>query len=252
MLAEERRQEILKLLDIEESVHVSALSKRLNVTEETIRRDLDVLNKRKMLKRTHGGAVPLKINNKTELNFNIRQSKKIKEKKDIASKAVKLIEEGDTIFLDASSTSFFLAKELKRKQNITVVTNSIRIIFELSDASNITVISTGGILRPNSLSFVGPLANETLKKYFADKIFASCKGISVEYGATDSNELEIEVKQNMIKHAKKVIIISDHSKLNEIGLTQFASTDKIDILITDKGTSKSSLKNFEKAGLIII
>lgn len=252
MLAEERRQEILRLLDNKDSVHVSDLSKTLDVTEETIRRDLDVLDKRKLLKRIHGGAVPLVSNNKNELSFNIRQNKKIKEKKQIATKAIKLIAEGDTIFLDASSTSLFLAKELKKTQNITVVTNSIRIIFELSDLNNITVISTGGILRPNSLSFVGPLANETLKKYFADKIFASCKGISVNYGATDSNELEIEVKQNMIKQSKKLIILSDHSKVNEIGLTQFASIEEIDTLITDELVDKNSLKNFEKAGLIIL
>ncbi|QTL96727.1 DeoR family transcriptional regulator [Iocasia frigidifontis] len=252
MLAEERRQEILRLLDNKDSVHVSDLSKILDVTEETIRRDLDVLDKKKLLKRIHGGAVPLVSNSKNELNFNIRQNKKIKEKKQIAAKAIELIEEGDTIFLDASSTSLFLARELKKTQNITVVTNSIRIIFELSDLNNITVISTGGILRPNSLSFVGPLANETLKKYFADKIFASCKGIAVDYGATDSNELEIEVKQNMIKQSKKVIILSDHSKVNEIGLTQFASIEEIDTLITDELVDKNSLKNFEEAGLTVL
>lgn len=252
MLAEERRQEILHLLDIKGSVHVTDLSKELNVTEETIRRDLDILNQRKLLKRTHGGAVPVEINNKIELSFNIRQNKKIKEKKQIAAKTIELIEEGDTIFLDASSTSLFLAKEIKKINNITVITNSIRIIFELSNASNITIISTGGILRPNSLSFVGPLANETIQKYFADKLFTSCKGISIEHGATDSNELEIEVKKNMIHQAKKVIIISDSTKLNEVSLTQFASIEDIDTIITDDLIDKNIEKSFEKNGVVIL
>ncbi len=245
MLAEERRQEILKIIDIEGSVHVTELSKELNVTEETIRRDLDILNQEKLLKRTHGGAVPLEINNKLELSFNIRQNKNIKEKKQIAAKAAKLVSEGETIFLDASSTSLFLAEELKKINNITVITNSIRIIFGLSNVNTITVISTGGILRSNSLSFVGPLANETIQKYYADKIFSSCKGISIEHGATDSNELEIEVKKNMIKQTKEVIIIADHTKLDEVSLTQFASIKDIDMVITDDSIDKIMKAKFK-------
>lgn len=253
MLAEERRQEILRILNIEGSVHVKELSKTLEVTEETIRRDLEVLNNKKLLKRTHGGAIPLKNNEKNlELSFNIRTEKNVEEKQIIATKAVSLINEGETIFLDASSTSLFLARELNKFRNITVLTNSIRIVYELTNNNNITVISTGGILRSNSLSFVGPLANDTIKKYYADKFFASCKGISTEHGATDSNELEIEVKKNMLNQAREIIILADYTKFEEIGLTQFASINQINTIITDNSISNNMKNSFEKMGIEIL
>lgn len=251
MLAEERRQKILSLLDEKETVYVSSLSKEFDVTEETIRRDLDILNEKKLLKRIHGGAVILE-NTKLELNFKIREYKNTKEKKEIAKKAAVLVRDSDTIFLDASSTSFFLAKELAKKQNISIITNSIRIIYHLVETGSNTIIATGGILRSNSLSLVGPLANETIKKYNADKIFASCKGISVEYGATDSNELEIEVKQNMIKQARELIIIADYSKFNKVGLTQFAPIEKINTIITDSNTSISQVNELKEKGISIL
>lgn len=251
MLAEERRQKIISLLDEKEIVYVADLSKRFNVTEETIRRDLDILDEKKILKRIHGGAVSLD-NTRLELNFKIREHSYTEEKKEIARKAAALVKDGDTIFLDASSTSLFLAKELAKKKNITIITNSIKIIYQLADQASNTIIATGGILRSNSLSLVGPLANETIKKYNADKIFASCKGISIEHGATDSNELEIEVKQNMIKQARELIIIADHSKFNRVGLSQFASIDEINTIITDCNTCEAQFDDFMKEGIKIL
>lgn len=252
MLAEERRQKIIEKINIDGTVHVSDLSKELDVTEETIRRDLDILDQRNLLARTHGGAVAVENNSKAELSFNVREDRLKKYKLEIAKKALKLIEEGETIFLDASTTAMYLARQLSSINNLTVITNSIKIMLELIDEDNITVISTGGTLRSNSFSFVGPLANETVKKYFADKIFASCKGVSTQHGATDSNELEIEVKENMIKQAKEVIIIADHCKLNGVGLAKFAEFDQISKIITDNDADIKTIDEFETAGVRIV
>lgn len=254
MLAEERRQEILKVLHRDGRVHVANLSKTLNVTEETIRRDLEILHKRNLLRRTHGGAIPINSNdNRAELSFYKRRERNVEEKKEIAAKAVQLIKEGDTIFLDASTTSLFLAKKLKTLNifNLTVLTNSVLVVFELTDNKDISIISTGGILRRNSLSFVGPLAKDTIKKYFADKLFASCKGISPIHGATDSNELEIEVKKNMLQQSKEVIILADHTKFEEIGLTQFAAVEQINQIITDSKVAQTFLDKFKGKGIKI-
>lgn len=246
MLAEERRQEILKIVNNQGSVHVTELSNLLNVTEETIRRDLETLDEQKELKRTHGGAVALE-SNKLELSFNLRKDKNIEEKKEIARKAIELIEPGDTIFMDASSTSLYLAREMTDLQHITVITNSVGIIFTLTENKNINIISTGGTLRPNSLSFVGPLTCDTIGNYFADKMFASCKGLSPLHGATDSNELEIEVKKKMIVQSKKTFILADSSKFEHVGLSQFASLEQIEKIITNCKQSeleKSFKENF--------
>ncbi|RCW61073.1 MULTISPECIES: DeoR/GlpR family DNA-binding transcription regulator [Halanaerobium] len=252
MLAEERRQRILEKINIDGTVHVSDLSEELDVTEETIRRDLDVLDERELLSRIHGGAVAIETNSKAELSFNVRENKMKNSKTEIAKKAVNLIEEGETIFLDASTTAMYLARELANLNNLTVITNSIKIMMELIDYDNITVISTGGTLRSNSFSFVGPLANETVKKYFADKIFASCKGITVQHGATDSNELEIEVKENMIKQTNEIIILADHCKLNQTGLAKFVNFEDIDTLITDSNADIKIIDEFESAGLKVV
>ncbi|SFL71242.1 DeoR/GlpR family DNA-binding transcription regulator [Halanaerobium salsuginis] len=252
MLAEERRQIILEKINSQGTVHVSNLSKELNVTEETIRRDLDILDDRSLLSRTHGGAVALETNSKAELSFSVRENKLKKSKIEIAKKAVNLVKEGETIFLDASTTSMYLARELSNINHLTIITNSIKVMLELIDCQNVTVIATGGILRDNSFSFVGPLANETVKKYFADKIFASCKGISIDQGATDSNELEIEVKENMIKQAEEVILLTDHSKLDQIALAKFVDFSNINKLITDSKADIKIIDQFETAGLQVI
>lgn len=252
MLAEERRQIILEKINSQGTVHVSNLSKELNVTEETIRRDLDILDDRSLLSRTHGGAVALETNSKAELSFSVRENKLKKSKIEIAKKAVNLVKEGETIFLDASTTSMYLARKLSNINHLTIITNSIKVMLELIDCQNVTVIATGGILRDNSFSFVGPLANETVKKYFADKIFASCKGISIDQGATDSNELEIEVKENMIKQAEEVILLTDHSKLDQIALAKFVDFSNINKLITDSKADIKIIDQFETAGLQVI
>ncbi len=251
MLAEERRQEILSIVNADGSVHVSELSKKLNVTEETIRRDLETLDQQQLLKRTHGGAVALE-NNRLELSFNLRKDKNSGQKKEIAQKALSLINPGDTIFMDASSTSLYLARELTNMDHITIITNSIGIMFTLAENKNINIISTGGTLRAHSLSFVGPLTNETIDKYFADKIFASCKGISPEHGATDSNELEIEVKKKMVKQSQQVIILADQSKFSQVGLSQFVAASEIDFLVTDKIAHKNVTEKYHDFSIEII
>lgn len=250
MLAEERRQKILALLNSKGSIQVADLSKRLKVTEETIRRDLEVLKNRNLLKRIHGGAIA--IQNQQEIPFNIRKQKNIEEKQIIAEKAVKLIKPGDTIFLDISSTVMFLAKKLAELSDITIITNSTKVVLEFANNKNITVISTGGILRANSYSLVGPLANKALSNYFADKFFSSCNGVSVKYGATESNELEKEVKINMLKRAKQHILLVDHSKFNKVGLSQFASLDDIDIIVSDNSVNKPIKDEFEAKGIIFL
>jgi DeoR/GlpR family transcriptional regulator of sugar metabolism len=145
----------------------------------------------------------------------------------------------------------FLARELKNIKDITVITNSAQIVTELAKNQDIHVISTGGILVPNSISFVGPHANSMVNNYFADKFFASCKGISARYGATDSSDLEIEVKENMVNRSSEVIILADYSKFKERGLSSFAEINKINKIISDSSTPQSVRDEFLEKGLKI-
>ncbi|HHX77338.1 MAG TPA: DeoR/GlpR transcriptional regulator, partial [Firmicutes bacterium] len=158
MLAVERRALILSELKEHQTIRVADLSKKCGVTEETIRRDLERLEQSNLLVRTHGGAIA--IQSGAEMSFDFRNQQNVREKQQIARKAASTLSRGDTIFLDASTTSLYLAQEISNKTDLTVITNSARIVFELSNKPHITVISTGGILRSTSLSFVGPLTNE--------------------------------------------------------------------------------------------
>lgn len=234
MLAIERRQKIMAMLNENKSVLVPELAKLFNVTEETIRRDLEKLEKEGLLKRTYGGAV-LVENYNVDIPFEFRNVTNIEGKKQIALSLIKYIEDGDTLVMDSSTSALQVAKLLKTKKKITVITNSEQIINELKVfEDNIKVISTGGTLRNRSLSLVGPIAEQTLRSLNANKAIISCKGFDIEKGFTESNELEAQVKKLMIEIADKVYMIADHTKMNKTALVNIATLDDIDFIFTDK------------------
>lgn len=236
MLALERRKEILNLIESKQSIKVQDLSKVFNVTEETIRRDLDKLEKEGYIKRTYGGAV---LNERIDSDppFNIREIRNIEEKISIAQMVIKHIEDGDTLMLDSSSTALQVAKLLKEKENITVITNSVPIILELSGCPNTTVISSGGTLRKPSLSFVGYCAEEILEKYNVDKTIISCKGMRMDKGIMESNEMEGKIKQSMANAADKVFLLVDGTKIDTTSFFTMLNFEDIDTIFTDVSLS---------------
>jgi len=234
VLAIERRQKIMAMLNENKSVLVPELAKLFNVTEETIRRDLEKLEKEGLLKRTYGGAV-LVENYNVDIPFEFRNVTNIEGKKQIALSLIKYIEDGDTLVMDSSTSALQVAKLLKTKKKITVITNSEQIINELKVFEDtIKVISTGGTLRNKSLSLVGPIAEQTLRSLNANKAIISCKGFDIEKGFTESNELEAQVKKLMIEIADKVYMIADHTKMNKTALVNIATLDDVDFIFTDK------------------
>ena len=232
MLALERRKEILNLIEKKHSIKVQDLSKRFGVTEETIRRDLDKLERSGYIKRTYGGAV-LNESMNSDTPFNIREIQNIDEKETIAHRVIEHINDGDTLMLDSSSTALQVAKLLKQKENITVITNSVPIILELSGCNNINLISSGGTMRKASLSFVGYCAEEMLQKYNVDKTVISCKGIRMDKGIMESNEMEGKIKQAMANAADKVFLLVDGTKIDMTSFFTMLNFTDIDIIFTD-------------------
>ncbi|HHY80175.1 MAG TPA: DeoR/GlpR transcriptional regulator [Thermoanaerobacter sp.] len=233
MLAIERRRKIMSLIQENQSVLVPELSKLFNVTEETIRRDLEKLEQEGLVKRTYGGAV-LRESTNIDLSVNIREITNVEGKQAIALKVAEYIEDGDTLMLDSSSTAFYVAKQIKFKRRLTVITNSEKIVLELSNAKDCKVISTGGTLKANSLSYIGHWAEEAIKNYYVDKAIISCKGLDREKGITESHEMEAEVKRNMVNAANKVFLVVDHTKIDKSSFVRFATFDKIDYIFTDR------------------
>ncbi len=247
MFALERQKKILEILSDEGAVSVNRLSTELGVTEETVRRDLEKLEKQEFLKRTHGGAVALDENT-NEMSLEKRKSTNVEAKQRIAKLAATQVNEGDTIFLDASTTTFFMAKELKNMRNITIITNSLRVVVELDGCEAIKVISVGGVLSHNQ-SFVGTLAeNSIAENYVASKMFFSSKGVSAESGILESNEQECGIKQKMLKNSRHKYYLCDKSKMGSVGFVKLARLDEINYLISDhepEGELKEKLEELE-------
>ena len=242
MLAIERRKQIIHLIESNYSVLVPELSKRFSVTEETIRRDLEKLEKENLLKRTHGGAV-LKESTTDDLPFSLRKITDIDKKKQIGALGAELVNDGDTILLDSSSTALQIAGFLKSKKDITVITNSINVVLELSAVKDIQIISTGGILRQYSASFVGAWAQQMVSNYNVDKAFLSCKGIDIAKGITESNELEAEVKKIMVESSQQTILAVDSTKFDQISFVKLLPFSAVHTLITDAKPSDQWLQH---------
>jgi DeoR family L-fucose operon activator len=235
MLVAERYEKIVQLVNDRGSIRVTELSELCEVTEETIRRDLDRLESAGRLRRSHGGAVSVKDlpPAQSEVPYAEREILNSEEKLRIAEEAVRRIEPKDRILLDASTTAWYMARSLPDIP-LTVLTNSIKVATELAAKEKIDVISTGGLLAQRSLSFVGPLAERTLDGYYVDKLFFSCKGVHPERGVSESNELQARVKQKMIDRADQVILLADSSKFGIQAFTHVAGWDQIDAIVTDR------------------
>lgn len=251
MLAIERRNEILARLQEERKVVVSDLSQLYNVTEETIRRDLEKLENEGLAKKTYGGAV-LNESFNIDLPYTVRKKANVSGKQIIAEKVADMIEDGDHILLDASSTALFVAKRMKDKKNITVITNSLEILLELSDRTGWKILSTGGRLKEGGLALVGYQAERMISTFHVDYAIFSCKGMDIEHGLTDANESDAQIKKMISKAAKKKILAVDHSKFDKISFTQVCDLSEIDMVVTDVEPSEAWKQAFAKAGIELI
>ncbi|WP_309122417.1 DeoR/GlpR family DNA-binding transcription regulator [Paenibacillus sp.] len=247
MLVAERLQRIVDLVNERKSIRVSELSELCDVTEETIRRDLDKLEAEGKLARTHGGAISL-AETRTEVPYYEREIVRSEEKRRIAEEAVKLIRPKDRILLDASSTAWYMAR-LIPDMPLTVLTNSIKAAVELAGKEKIQVISTGGILSPGSLSYVGPLAERALEQYHVGRLFLSCKGARLDRGLSESNELQALVKQRMIAAADEVVLLADHTKFEVQAFTHVAGWDRVTRVVTDAGTAAGDVARLREMGI---
>ncbi|MRN56035.1 DeoR/GlpR transcriptional regulator [Paenibacillus sp. 19GGS1-52] len=233
MKAFERREVIINELYRHKKVHVADLAQKFNVSEETIRRDLDKLDKEGLAKKNYGGAI-LNAHTNEDPSYASRHQVNLEAKQRIAVNVLELINDGDSLMTDTSSTAFeALRRILDEKKNLTIITNSLVVLSEFQHSGQ-KLISTGGTLGPETSSFVGPNALQTIQKYNVDVAIFSCKALSMTGGLSDSNEAESELKVLMQQQANKVILLVDHSKFDRIAFIKLLSFDKIDYIVTDQ------------------
>lgn len=237
MAGESRRATIKAMLATDCQVSVSALAKQLRVTEETIRRDLEKLEAEGFLNRTYGGAILNTRIQKLNSPFYKRQTEHIDEKRAIARRVLPLIEGKSVIAIDSSSTSLEIAKLLKNRDDLVILTNSAAIFAEFAN-SRTTVVSTGGQFDAGTLSFVGEAACESLLRYRVEMVLFSCKGIEKSGEVLDSREGESAVKRAMFKQAFSLVLLADHSKFGCSTFVHLTDMKDVDFLVTDQEPSE--------------
>jgi len=232
--AEERQLYIAELARKEGRVDAAALAERLKVSTETIRRDLTILERRGLVRRTHGGAIPVQ-----RLGFDpalgMRTSVMVEEKERIGKAAVDYLPAEGSILLDAGTTTAALAEHIPGDRRLTVLTNSPPIALSLVNRPDVSLFMLGGALRPRSLSIVGPWANRSLADVCVDVAFLGTNGLSVERGLTTTDQTEAMTKQAMISAARQVVVLCDHSKIGVDDFFHVAPLADVDVVITDDG-----------------
>ncbi|MBM6854819.1 DeoR/GlpR transcriptional regulator [Mediterraneibacter glycyrrhizinilyticus] len=253
MLAEQRYKEISEILEREGSVKTVTLCGILGTSRETVRRDLETMEERNMLKRIHGGAMRMEPAEEAAAqytSFNKRKEEHPVYKEIIAREAARFIREGQSVALDSGTTSLALAKVIRRKfRNLTVVTNSFAVADELRGAKGISLVLTGGLYKADEDAFVSDIATLIFSRINIDVFFLTTCGISVERGITYQRMDEIQVQNSMMEAAAETIVIADSSKLGVNSLVRMCGVEEISRLITDSGITKRQADDFKAAGV---
>ncbi len=248
MLAIERRNAILEKLQAERRVVVSELSQIYKVSEETIRRDLEKLENDGFAIKSYGGAV-INENANVDLPFNIRKKRNVISKQKIAEVISSRIKDGTSIMIDASSTAVYIAKALKERKNLTLITNSIEILIEMFDTPNVNVLSTGGAMREGSFALVGPQTDKMLNSYHVDMAIVSAKGFDLETGLTDTEELHANNKKTMLHAGREKVLAVDSSKFGKTAFTEIGTLEDISMVVTDAKPDEVWLQAFKEYGI---
>ncbi|WJH34036.1 DeoR/GlpR family DNA-binding transcription regulator [Paenibacillus sp. CC-CFT747] len=246
-----RRDKILSALKQNGRITVQEVVDWFDCSEATARRDLDSLEKTEPIIRTIGGALYDGFNSAREVSFTERKNFSWIEKEAVAVKAASLIEEGDIIGLSGGTTTFLIAKALKARQGITVVTNAVNIAMELADNDSIQVVVTGGIMRNKSFELCGPLAEKMVEGLHIGKMFLGIDGITAAQGLSTYSELEAEIAKVLIRRSAETMAVFDHSKVGKTSLFTVAPLESITACITDAPLTGELADVMEREGIAV-
>jgi DeoR family fructose operon transcriptional repressor len=245
--AEERHQVILQQARRDSRVDVAGLAADLDVTTETVRRDLTTLERQGLVRRVHGGAIPVE-RLRIEPTLAARDSHMQTEKERIAKAALDEVPEGGSILLDAGTTTARLADLLPAERELTVVTNALPIAMMLAARPNLTVLSVGGRVRGRTLAGVDDWAVRILHDTFVDVAFVATNGISAEHGLTTPDMAEAAVKRAMLASGHRTVLLADHTKVGQGHFARFGSLEDVDVFITDTGLDAETAAQLETLG----
>lgn len=247
----DRRNEIVWLINENRKVRVEELGEKFGVSLVTIRNDLNYLESKGLIHRVYGGAL---IRDLVAYDSALREKAKlhVEEKRRIGAKAAEMIFDGDSIILDSGTTTVEIARRIKNRKDLTIMTNAVNIATELAGSPQISVILTGGRLRENSFSLVGPHAEVTLREFYFDKLFLGVDGFDMDVGLTTPNQLEAHLNTVMVEVARETILVTDSSKFGRKSLCRISGLDKINKIITDEGIHREYRDQLAKLNIEVI
>lgn len=248
---DERMRGVLRLLETRDSVHVTELSKLFSVSEVTIRSDLSTLARRGLVARVRGGVRALQRGH-SELGFDLRLRLEAERKQAIAQAAAAMVEDGEAVALDSSTTAYYLALELRSKKELVVVTNGLLIAAALADAPGVNVLVTGGLLRLQAMSLVGELGSDVLRSTTINKGFLGARGLSLHRGLMDLNPEEVRIKHEMADACERVIGIFDCTKWHKTALLSFVPADRVNAIVTDSSAPADEVAAWRAHGVEVI
>ena len=247
----ERMQHVLRLLETRDYVQVAELSQAFAVSEVTIRSDLGQLARQGLVARIRGGARALQ-HGQSEVGFDLRMRLEVEAKRAIARAAAEMVNEGEAVALDASTTAYYLALELCSKRELVVVTNGLLVATALAEAPGITVLLTGGVLRLSAMSLVGDLGTDVLRTTRINKGFLGARGLSLPRGLMDLNPDEVRIKQEMADACDQVYGIFDGTKWHRSALLAFVPVEELAGIITDSSAPASEVDAWRAAGVDVM
>lgn len=249
MLVDERRHRIAMHVLSQGGATVGELSRVFGVSAVTIRSDLEAMEQMGVLKRNHGGAVANRVA-RFSPTFQEQTSVNLESKRSIAAAAVRMVEDGDTVLLDAGSTVLFVSREL-RDRNVTLVTNSLFVVNEMVNRSHAELMVVGGVLYEPGLCFVGSLAEGFLAGVHVDTVFLGANGVSPQ-GVWANNASEAGVKRAMVATAERVVVLADASKIGRNSLVSVVGLDRVHALVTDAAAPQDALEEIGQMGLEVV
>ncbi|MBA1335951.1 MAG: hypothetical protein HPY66_1770 [Firmicutes bacterium] len=248
----ERQKQIVEYIEKNGSAQIKALARYQNVSEATIRRDLDDLAASGIIERTHGGAIVIDRSTSFEHKHNEKMKLMLKEKSSIAKAACTLIRDGDTVFLDSGTTTYFIAQNLGNFKNLTVITHDLQIGNTAILHPTSTLIVTGGIRREEFSVLVGSVTESFIKELKVNKVFLGADAIDVENGIFNANFLEVGIKRLLLTIGKHIILVTDTSKFSRSALAKVCDIDSVETIITDNNLSVEIKDKIEKKGVKLI
>ena len=247
----ERMEHVLRLLETRDYVQVAELSQAFAVSEVTVRSDLTELARQGLVARIRGGVRALQ-HGQSEVGFDLRLRLEVDRKRAIARAAAAMVNEGEAVALDASTTAYYLALELRSKRELVVVTNGLLVATALADAPGITVLVTGGMLRLSAMSLVGDFGADVLRTTRINKGFLGARGLSLSRGLMDLNPDEVRIKQEMADACEQVYGIFDGTKWHRSALLAFVSVEELAGIITDSSAPTDEVEAWRAAGVNVI